>query len=140
MKYIYVWIYENEAKGVKLLTKRASKGDDIKIKRIVSPFFLPLPLYLAFTALLSLFLARLHGMAVNSTLFLISSKPWLSLGFVQFIFSVTFLSDFLPTPPITFPTVRPSVLRVKSRLLSSLPVIARGVKSSSHGSCLPTFC
>ena len=40
-------------------TKRAffsSKGDNIKIKRIVSPFFLPLPLYLAFTP--SLFLAR----------------------------------------------------------------------------------
>ena len=67
----YVWIYENEAKGLKSLTKRASffsspetisKGDDIKIKTIVSPFFLPLPLYLAFTALLSLFLARLHGL------------------------------------------------------------------------------
>ena len=39
-----------------------SKGDDIKIKRIVSPFFFPLPLYLAFTAVLSLFLARLHGL------------------------------------------------------------------------------
>ena len=118
---IYVWIYENEAKGLKSLTKRASffsspetlplylaftavlslflarlhglkaaskfseiqvklisrtkrafffspetisKGDDIKIKRIVSPFFLPLPLYLAFTAVLSLFLARLHGLEV----------------------------------------------------------------------------
>ena len=41
-----------------------SKGDDIKIKRIVSPFFLPLPLYLASTAVLSLFLARLHGLEV----------------------------------------------------------------------------
>ena len=39
-------------------------GDDIKIKRIVSPFFLPLPLYLAFTAVLSLFLARFHGLEV----------------------------------------------------------------------------
>ena len=39
-----------------------SKGDDIKIKRIVSPFFLPLPLYLAFTAVLSLLFARLHGL------------------------------------------------------------------------------
>ena len=28
-------------------------------------------------------------MAVNSTLFLIRFKPWLSLGFAQFIFSVT---------------------------------------------------
>ena len=36
--------------------------DDIKIKRIVSPFFLPLPLYLAFTAVLCLFLARFHGL------------------------------------------------------------------------------
>ena len=70
--YIYVWIYENGAKGLKSLTKRASflfspetpisKGDDIKIKRIVSPFFFPLPLHLAFTAILSLFLARLHGL------------------------------------------------------------------------------
>ena len=41
-----------------------SKGDDIKIKRVVSPFFLPLPLYLAFTAVLSLFLARFHGLEV----------------------------------------------------------------------------
>ena len=56
--------------GLISLTKRASfffspgdsKGDDIKIKRIVSPFFLPLPLYLAFIAVLSLFLARLHGL------------------------------------------------------------------------------
>ena len=41
-----------------------SKGDDIKIKRIVSLFFLPLPLYLAFTAVLSLFLAHFHGLEV----------------------------------------------------------------------------
>ena len=34
----------------------------MKIKRIVSPFFLPFHLYLAFTAVLSLFLARLHGL------------------------------------------------------------------------------
>ena len=53
--YIYVWIYENEAKGLKSLTKRASfffspetisKGDDIKIKRMVSPFFLPVDNYI----------------------------------------------------------------------------------------------
>ena len=36
--------------------------------------------------------------------------PWLSLGFAQF-----------SIPPITFLMVRPSVLRVKSRLLSPLP-------------------
>ena len=41
-----------------------SKEDDIKIKRIVSLFFLPLPLYLAFTDVLSLFLARFHGLEV----------------------------------------------------------------------------
>ena len=35
-------------------TERASKGDDIKIKRLVSLFFFPLPVYLAFIALLSL--------------------------------------------------------------------------------------
>ena len=72
--YMYVWIYENEAKGVKSRTIRSgrffsssetiSKVDDIKIKRIVSPFFLPLLLYLAFTAVLSLFLARFHGLEV----------------------------------------------------------------------------
>ena len=39
-----------------------AKGDDIKIKRIVSLFFLPLPVYLAFIAVLSLFFARLHGL------------------------------------------------------------------------------
>ena len=39
-----------------------SKGDDIKIKRTVSPFFLPLRLYLALTAVLSLFIARFHGL------------------------------------------------------------------------------
>ena len=42
--------------------KLSPKVDDIKIKRIVSPFFLPLPLYLAFTAVLSLFLARFDGL------------------------------------------------------------------------------
>ena len=39
------------------LRQKPSKEDDIKIKRIVSPFFLPLPLYLALTAVLS---AGLH--------------------------------------------------------------------------------
>ena len=34
------------------------------MKRIVSLFFLPLPLYLAFTAVLSLFVARFHGLEV----------------------------------------------------------------------------
>ena len=48
--------------GVFFSPETISKVDDIKIKRIVSPFFLPLPLYLAFTAVLSLFLARLHGL------------------------------------------------------------------------------
>ena len=64
-----VWIYENEAKdGYHRLRGRffsspetISKGDDIKIKRIVSPFFLLLPIYLPFIAVLSLFFARLHG-------------------------------------------------------------------------------
>ena len=40
--FIYAWIYENGA---------LSKVDDIKIKRKVSPFFLPLPVYLPFLAL-----------------------------------------------------------------------------------------
>ena len=36
--------------------KRVTKGDDIKIKRKVSPFFLLPPVYLPFIAVLSLFL------------------------------------------------------------------------------------
>ena len=50
--------------GVFFSPEAISKGDDIKIKRKVSLFFLPLPLYLAFTAVLSLFLARFHGLQV----------------------------------------------------------------------------
>ena len=38
------------------------KVDKIKIKRKVRPFFLPLPVYLPFIALLSLFFARLLGL------------------------------------------------------------------------------
>ena len=44
--------------------QKLSKGDDIKIKRIVSSFFFPLPVYLAFIAILSLFFARFHGLEV----------------------------------------------------------------------------
>ena len=57
---------ENDAKEMKSRPKRAfflirnSKGDNIKIKRKVSPFFLPLPVYLPFITLLSLFFARLN--------------------------------------------------------------------------------
>ena len=67
----YVWIYEKGAKGWISHTKRAagffpcqklSKGDDLKIKRKVSPFFLLLHVYLSFIAVLSPFLARLHGL------------------------------------------------------------------------------
>ena len=36
--------------------------DDIKIKRKVSPFFLPQSVYLPFIALLSLYFARLLGL------------------------------------------------------------------------------
>ena len=39
-----------------------AKGDDIKIKRKVSPFFLRLPVYLPLIALLSLFFAGLLGL------------------------------------------------------------------------------
>ena len=41
---------------------RNSKGDDIKIKRTVSPFFLLLLVYLLFIAVLSLFFARFYGL------------------------------------------------------------------------------
>ena len=66
---IYVWIYENEAKGSisrTILSGRFFRARNylqsgrLKIKRIVSPFFRP-EIYLVFTAVLSLFLARLHG-------------------------------------------------------------------------------
>ena len=40
----------------------ARKVDDIKIKGKVSVFFLPLPVYLPFIALLSLLFARLQGL------------------------------------------------------------------------------
>ena len=50
--------------GVFFSPETISKGDDVKIKRIVSLFSLPLPLYLAFTAVLSLFLACFHGLEV----------------------------------------------------------------------------
>ena len=40
----------------------ALKVDDIKIKSKVGAFFLPLPVYLPFIALLSLFFARLQGL------------------------------------------------------------------------------
>ena len=39
-----------------------SEDDDIKIGRKVSPFFLPLPVYLPFIAVFSPFFARLHGL------------------------------------------------------------------------------
>ena len=45
-----------------LVELNMSKGDDIRIKRKVSLFFLLLPLYLPFIAVLSLFFARLHGL------------------------------------------------------------------------------
>ena len=57
-KDVYVWIYEN---GAKKLNSR-SKVDDIKIKRKLSPFFLPLAVYLPFLAFRSLFFARLRGL------------------------------------------------------------------------------
>ena len=44
------------------LARTNSKVDDIKIKSKVSAFFLPLPLYLPFIALLSLLFARLQGL------------------------------------------------------------------------------
>ena len=52
----YVWIYENGAVKLKSRPKLAFfsrqklslKVDDIKIKRKVSPFFFPLPVYLPF--------------------------------------------------------------------------------------------
>ena len=77
-------------------------------------------------------------MTVSSTLFLISFKPWLPLGFAKFTFSVTLSClIFFLTPPITFPMISPSVLRVKSRLLSPLlnrrptaPVYRHFVKST----------
>ena len=66
--YTCVWIYENSAKELKSRSKRRAfffsrqKVDDIKMKRKFSPFFFPLPVYLPFIALLSLFFARFLGL------------------------------------------------------------------------------
>ena len=79
------------------------------------------------------------GWLIIAHWFFINFKPWLSLEFAQLIFLVTF-PCFFPTPSITFVMVRPSVLCVKSRLLFSLPVIVRAVKSPLHGPSLQTFC
>ena len=54
---MYVCIYDNGA-GVFFSPETISKVNDIKIKSKVSPFFLPLPVYLPFIAFLSLFFAR----------------------------------------------------------------------------------
>ena len=48
--------------GCFFLTKTISKVDDIKIKSKVSAFFFPLPVYLLFSALLSLHFAHLQGL------------------------------------------------------------------------------
>ena len=62
--YISVWIRKKDAIELPLIAPKAgvffspetiSKGDDIKIKRKVSPFFLLLHVYLPFIAILSLF-------------------------------------------------------------------------------------
>lgn len=42
-----------------------SKGDDIKMKKKFSPFFVLLPVYLPLIAVLSLFLLLLHGLEAN---------------------------------------------------------------------------
>ena len=64
--YIYVWIYENGVEKFNSRPKRAffffCKVDDIKIKSKVSTFFLPLPVYFPFIALLSLLFAHLQGL------------------------------------------------------------------------------
>ena len=73
--HISVWIHKNDAIEFPLyralsgrffsrqkLQSPISKGDDIKIKRKVSHFFLLLPVYLPFIAVHSLFFARLHGL------------------------------------------------------------------------------
>ena len=57
---IYVWIYENGTKELKSRPKLAFFL--ARIKRKVSAFFLPLPVYLPFIGLLSLFCARLLGL------------------------------------------------------------------------------
>ena len=65
--YIYVWIYENGAKELNSHTKRRfllAKGHDIKMKRRVSPFSLPAPVFPPFNVVLSLFFALLRGLEV----------------------------------------------------------------------------
>ena len=69
--YISVWIHKKDAielplysalSGVFFSPETISKGDDIKIKRKVSPFFLLLHVNPPFIAILSLFFARLRGL------------------------------------------------------------------------------
>ena len=65
--------------------------------------------------------SRLGWLLIAHWLF-INFMPWSSLEFAKFIFSVTFpCVIFFSTPHITFLMVRPSVIRVKSRLFSPLP-------------------
>ena len=68
---IYVWIPKKDAieltlysalSGVFFSPETISKGDDIKIKRKVGPFFFRLHVYLPFIAVLSLFFVRLHSL------------------------------------------------------------------------------
>ena len=49
-------VLKNSNRALSGLFFSRQKGDDIKIERKVSPFFLSLPIYLPFTAFLSLFL------------------------------------------------------------------------------------
>ena len=68
----YVWIFENGAKELNSRLKGAFffspetifKGDDIKMKRKVCPFFLPQLIYLPFIAVLFSNFLLLHGLKV----------------------------------------------------------------------------
>ena len=63
---------------------------------MVSLFFLPLPLYLALTAVLSLFLARLHGLEVALKLREIKEKKSSRVKalFIYFIFIYLFTTKY----------------------------------------------
>ena len=56
-----VWKNSSSALCGRFLLARNSNVDDIKIKSKVSAFFLPLPLYLPFITLLSLFFCPFTG-------------------------------------------------------------------------------
>ena len=93
---------------------------------------------------------RIKIILTISHCFFINVKPWLSLGFAQFIFSVTLpCVIFISTPPIIFPMVRQSFMlnpgcclrfqwsHVLLNRRPTAPVYRQFVKSTAPGDNTP---